>query len=305
MALDPHINPATGVWDDNYYANSQKSGSSGGGGSYPTFDPMAVAQKMIEMQKAANAPVIASYQAQIPETQQKYEQIATGLEARQQPLQQRYDALLKSVTSKGQESLQQTAISTAREFGRRGISTQSGIAEQTQAERARPIREQISSQEMQLGSERETALQNLIDTITQTRTGGIDAVRQIQNAIAQLEAGASGAAISNLPSLYAQAQSSAEKAWQAAQPTVTPMDNIITEVNGRNVLMDKNTGKIISDLGSSVTSSGVTTGGFGSTGGISDLWNQFQAQKTDQLVASKGISAAEQAGLVGPRVYVK
>lgn len=31
---DPHINPATGVWDDNYYANQ---GRFGGGGGIPTF----------------------------------------------------------------------------------------------------------------------------------------------------------------------------------------------------------------------------------------------------------------------------
>ena len=32
MALDPHINPATGVWDDNYFSNigSKQGGSSGG-----------------------------------------------------------------------------------------------------------------------------------------------------------------------------------------------------------------------------------------------------------------------------------
>lgn len=267
MAQDPHINPATGVWDDNYYANTgryQSGGGSGGGGGFPTFDPMAVAQKMIEMQKAANAPVIASYREQIPETQAKFEKIATGLEARQAPLAQRYDALLKSVVSRGGETLQQTAINTAREFGRRGISTLSGIAEQTQAERARPIREQISSQEMQLGSERENALQNLVDAITQTRTGGIDAVRQIQNAIAALEGGSSSAAISNLPSLFAQAQSAAENAWRAAQPTVTPMNTQFIDMgDGTKQLVDMNTGRVLQTFGVKKSTGGGYSGGGG------------------------------------------
>lgn len=35
MALDPHINPATGVWDDNYFANI---GSKQGSGGVPQFN---------------------------------------------------------------------------------------------------------------------------------------------------------------------------------------------------------------------------------------------------------------------------
>lgn len=31
--MDPHINPATGVWDDNYYASTQNKGGGGGGGA--------------------------------------------------------------------------------------------------------------------------------------------------------------------------------------------------------------------------------------------------------------------------------
>lgn len=298
MAQDPHIRP-DGIWDDNWYQQQQKGGGSGGGGGFPTFDPMAVAQKMMEMQKAANAPVIASYREQIPETQAKFEKIATGLEARQAPLAQRYDALLKSVVSRGGETLQQTAINTAREFGRRGISTLSGIAEQTQAERARPIREQISSQEMQLGSERENALQNLVDAITQTRTGGIDAVRQIQNAIAALEGGSSSAAISSLPDLYSAAQSAAEKAWAAAQPTVTPMDNYETELNGQRVLMDRNTGKVISVLGPVKTS-----GGSNVDNELTDWMDKAKSRYTDYVMSTFGENTAIQQGLIGPRTYV-
>ena len=34
MAVDPHVNPATGVWDDNYYAQTYGGGGGGGGGSF-------------------------------------------------------------------------------------------------------------------------------------------------------------------------------------------------------------------------------------------------------------------------------
>lgn len=36
MALDPHINPASGVWDDNYFA--QKNGGGSGGLNIPAFN---------------------------------------------------------------------------------------------------------------------------------------------------------------------------------------------------------------------------------------------------------------------------
>lgn len=38
MAQDPHINPASGVWDDNYYANTGKYGAGGGGINIPAFN---------------------------------------------------------------------------------------------------------------------------------------------------------------------------------------------------------------------------------------------------------------------------
>lgn len=37
--MDPHINPASGVWDDNYFANKNKGG--GGGAPAPSFNPEA------------------------------------------------------------------------------------------------------------------------------------------------------------------------------------------------------------------------------------------------------------------------
>lgn len=45
--MDPHINPATGVWDDNYYANIGRFQTAGGGVPMPdfNFDYAAEAQK--------------------------------------------------------------------------------------------------------------------------------------------------------------------------------------------------------------------------------------------------------------------
>lgn len=56
--MDPHINPASGVWDDNYYANKNKGGggSSGGGGgapAAPTFDPKPYNDLLANLPSAA------------------------------------------------------------------------------------------------------------------------------------------------------------------------------------------------------------------------------------------------------------
>lgn len=279
MAQDPHIRP-DGIWDDNWYQQQQKGGGSGGGGgSYPTFDAAAIANQMMEMQRKANEPAIASLQASIPEQQQKYETIAKGLEAKQTPLTQRYDALLKSVTSRGAETLGQTAIYTAREMGRRGISTQSGLAEQLQAERARPIREQISSQEMQLGAEREAALQTLTEAITGVRTGGIEAARAIQNAIATLQAGGASNVISQLPGLYQTQAQAAQNAWLAAQPKTTTLDTQwIDNGDGTKSLVNNQTGAVIQTIGTKKTTSGNGNISTYLAGSLEDMVNRVGGQ---------------------------
>ncbi len=83
MALDPHINPASGVWDDNYYAqhNGNQSSNNSGGGN---IDVVGNAQKLLDFQKTANAPVAANLQTQIPGIQDKYTQLVNSIKGNQQ-----------------------------------------------------------------------------------------------------------------------------------------------------------------------------------------------------------------------------
>ena len=75
-------------------------GWSGGGGnssnstSTGNTDYASVAQQMTDLYTKANAPAVASLQAGIPETQAKYGQIKTQIEAEKAPLEQRYQNLL-------------------------------------------------------------------------------------------------------------------------------------------------------------------------------------------------------------------
>jgi len=50
--MDPHINPSTGVWDDNYYANLNKG--SGGGGSGYNYDPAVYDNLLKTLPKATD-----------------------------------------------------------------------------------------------------------------------------------------------------------------------------------------------------------------------------------------------------------
>jgi hypothetical protein len=198
MAQDPHINPATGVWDDNYFAKTQGGGSTGGG----LPDYASIAQQQMQLMQQANQPAIQSLQASIPEVQGKFAAEQQRLQAQQQPLEQRYQNLLGEVTR--QQGVQTTAEQTAtsREFGRRGISTQSGIFENTLNERLKPISEWAGGQTAQIGLSREDALRQLQDLINKTGEGGIGAVRDIQNAIAGLQGGNPAAALSNAANIY-------------------------------------------------------------------------------------------------------
>ena len=70
---DGHINPATGVWDDNYWAThgGASNGSSSGGG---TGDIVSSAKDLLKVYQEANQPAIQSLQASIPEIQSQFNQ---------------------------------------------------------------------------------------------------------------------------------------------------------------------------------------------------------------------------------------
>lgn len=58
--LDPHINPATGVWDDNYYAQQQ---AANGGGSAPVDQALQLAKDTITAANQANSQYQAGVSA--------------------------------------------------------------------------------------------------------------------------------------------------------------------------------------------------------------------------------------------------
>jgi hypothetical protein len=140
------VNPATGNWDDNYWANTVEP-------KLIQQDPFALAQKTIQLQQQANQPAIQTLQGQVD------------------PLKQRYSTLLDSI--KGQQKVAEDAqtLATNNELGRRGISADSGIAEQQQASAQRPIAQQYENLAANTGVQQEHDLGGIAQAIAQLQSG--------------------------------------------------------------------------------------------------------------------------------------
>jgi hypothetical protein len=160
-------------------SSNNYSSSSSGSGSFNIID---YAKQLLGFQQEANQPAIQSLQAGIPEVQNKISTEQTRLEGEKVPLTARYEQLLKDVTSR-------TEMATAQEFGRRGIPTTSGLLDKTLAEKISPETERI-------GLAKNADISALDKQISDLTGVGIDKVREIQNTIAQLQAGAGQNAVS-------------------------------------------------------------------------------------------------------------
>jgi hypothetical protein len=121
MAQDPHINPASGVWDDNYYAQNHQSSGGGNTSSGGNLDIVGQAQKLLDFQKSANAPVISQLQTQQPGLQDKYKQLVDSIKGNQQ-----LDTNRQTLTTNNQ-------------LGARGILPSSGVYQQEMTNALTPI----------------------------------------------------------------------------------------------------------------------------------------------------------------------
>lgn len=114
--VDPHINPASGVWDDNYYANSHKSSSGGGDFNVnftPTPSPIGQIQDSFSNLQAGFTGAIGA-QTSVPKLIEQYD-TKYGIPQIQQQMQEgtgQYDMLgeqirgmSKSIAQGSQESI--------------------------------------------------------------------------------------------------------------------------------------------------------------------------------------------------------
>lgn len=141
-------------------------------------------------------------------TQEKY------LKAQQEPMKARYESLLGTLKGSQQTAEKRQSIATTSELGRRGISMDSGVAQQQLAEQLNPITESYAGESTRLGLQRESDLLNLASLIAQLPTQRASALSNLDLGIAQGRAG-------NIQNALALAQGLTTQGEQARQFNVS------------------------------------------------------------------------------------
>lgn len=186
--------PGYAGWNDPaaIVADFKATGGAGKGGS---TSPTSIN----ETSTSTNAPLTAQSAVEIAKSLRDFniesaKPAIQTLETGRQPLKERYTSLLKSIKEKGAYETGRADVLSAQELGRRGISTESTYAGEFQQEKRLPVQTAFSQLESETGLQGEQAQQS------------------ISNAIAQLQSGAGGDAISSAMSLLGAQQTAAEKA---------------------------------------------------------------------------------------------
>lgn len=192
------------------------SSSSSSSGNFKSIDPGETIRAAISAMQEVNKPAVDSLQASIPETQAKYAQTRTQLQASQAPMEQKYQALLDKI--KGQQTQDVTAQTKATNatLAARGLSTQDPGAQQDLAGALQPINYQYTGLANETGLAQVDAVRQLQDSIANLTPQETSDTRAIQNAIGQLTSGAGQAGLSAGINLYG-TNLSAQQAAQAAQ----------------------------------------------------------------------------------------
>jgi hypothetical protein len=162
----------------------------GGGGNSGTSSLIQNAQALNQFQIQANAPVISAMGSQIPTTQAAYTQQGSALQAQVDPLKQRYQAILDQLGAAGTQETRTAQIASSSELGKRGIPMSSGYADQYTAQQVNPITQYYAGQTAGVQGSESDALTQLQNQIAGVPIQGQQAVNTIQQAIAQLQAGA-------------------------------------------------------------------------------------------------------------------
>jgi hypothetical protein len=244
------------------YQELLKSGA--GGGS----DIASSAAQLLKMYQEANKPAVESLQASIPEIQNKYAQTGQYLQKQVGTLDERYKNLLSSITGARDTSVQNVETNTSQELGRRGISAQSGLFGQTVNKATQPVQQAFAGDISNLGVSQQSALDTLMNMISGNTQSSVESQRSVQNAIAQLQAGAGQSSVTGALQQY-QAQQAATEAQkqrdlqlqiaQMGQGGSSNQDRYITIGDGA-MLLDTSTGQIIENKKSFAGSSGGDSG---------------------------------------------
>lgn len=172
---------------------SLEGGGNSGGGN---VDVVGNAQKLLDFQKTANAPVVASLQSQTPGIQDKYKQLVDSIKGNQQV------------------STNRQTLVTNNELGKRGILNTSGLYGQEMSNSLTPIEAQYAGLTANANAGSIQDLQDLALHIAQLQAGNPETAIQGGIQAGGIQQGANQFA-QNLA--LQQAQFEAQKPYLASQ----------------------------------------------------------------------------------------
>ena len=155
-----------------------------------------------EQRMKAIQPALESYRASKPEVGQAFDTRTGQLEAEKQPLIDRYSNLIADLT--GRETKETTAQGKylSQEYGKRGIPLSSGAYQQDLTGKTQDISQYYGVQRKDVGLGQEADLRDLSNQISNLTTQRVSAMRDIDNKIAELQAGAGNQAVTDALQLY-------------------------------------------------------------------------------------------------------
>ena len=190
-------NPSSGI------INFIRSGASEyGPEEAQTYGLPLTSRHTTELRERAIAPALESYRASKPEVQQAFDVRTGQLEAEKDPLKERYANLLAQLT--GRETKETTAQGKylSQEYGKRGIPLSSGAYQQDLTGKLGDISQFYATQGKDVGLAQEADLRDLSNQISNLTTQRVAAMRDIDNKIAELQAGAGNQAVTDALQSY-------------------------------------------------------------------------------------------------------
>lgn len=161
-------------------------------------------------------PTIDALQGQANLIPQKTQQQQQSLERQQGSLQQRYDNLIADYKRLGDREVERSTVATGQALSNRGISSDSEYFSQEMAKALNPIDEATQSAIMQTGLAREDSLAQIGEALRYLPLQEQEQILAIQQAMGQIQGGASQNAISAALQLASQQQAANQVAQQLA-----------------------------------------------------------------------------------------
>ena len=134
---------------------ADSSGLNPNGATIQGAQALQIANKAQQMQVQANQPAIAT------------------LNTQKSSLDDQYSKLLDSISASEQPALNAQTLATNNELGRRGITSDSGVAQNQMASALLPVTTQFGQLQAQTGLSRQQDLGNIANAIAQLQTGNV------------------------------------------------------------------------------------------------------------------------------------